>query len=362
MLRNKNHLWKTLPILAALLLLGSGSCGDSGDRGDEGSGDTDADGDNDVDEGDCGECPLNSGYPCPCTEDCQDGSWCMFLEPTDSLGYCARGCETDPDCATDKNCLSEKSCSLVTPDESRFCRLHCEEHTDCPEDMLCVFAEQGDSTSGTCYPNAESLCCYDDNPCELEANELCDCDSDYEKDWDFKDCAPETITIRFLNAAVAPAKADGSVWDGIGSVPDDVWDAFLILGPEAALFTDLADFLAESALDALDAPDPYGIAQLDVGDGYGAGMYLATPENNQQEAYVPEWPGDPVFEDVPFTEDLTIRVQLWDEDELDADDSIGLAILDYEVIKTAYMNGGAHYENVAAQTYNQLLILGIEVF
>ena len=362
-----------LALLAGLFAISLAACGGEsrGEGDDDGSADadtdTDADADTDADTdtgdfvpGECDECPLNSGYPCPCNGTCQDDSWCVYFDEDDMLGYCARPCDADVECETEMNCWSEPSCSIISPDEERFCRLHCTDNSECPEDMVCAYP--GGPNTGTCYPNAEALCCHEDDPCNLGSNGLCDCGGAYELDWDFQDCAPDYVDVHFISAAIAPAKADMSVWDGVGSIPDGVWNAFWLIGPEAAMFTDVADFLAESAVQALNKPDPYGFAQLDTGDGYGPGVDLATAENNVSETFLPVWPGDPAFINVPFNPDSRIRVHLWDEDGLDADDDIGLAVIDYDTLVEAYLNGGAFYFNTAAQTYNQLWFLGFEVY
>jgi hypothetical protein len=158
-----------IAVLSALAIFWP-SCADDGSDSsadDDASTDTDTDTDTDTTENgdECGDCPLNSGYPCPCDVsggECEDGSMCGNLpepdENTSGNGYCAAACESfgQADACPDSliegmDCAAEPICELgyQTGDEWNYiCALVCTADEECPSEMYC------DSTSGhsVCYP------------------------------------------------------------------------------------------------------------------------------------------------------------------------------------------------------------------
>jgi hypothetical protein len=122
----------------------SDSDGDSDSDSDvDSDGDSDTDGDTDSDA-DCGECPHDSGYPCPCAvETCDDGSFCGALaapeQSTSGNGFCAALCEGEGDttsCVVDLGCDAEGQCILMIDDQP-VCAYVCEADDDCPSNMYC---------------------------------------------------------------------------------------------------------------------------------------------------------------------------------------------------------------------------------
>lgn len=123
------------------------SAADGGDLDADGDGDTDTDTTDtdsaDTDSGGCVDCPIGSGYPCPCLEafgSCGDGSTCFVLELGDDQGVCARECGGlgDPSCAFVSACAATGGCDLYNlAFEQHFCVLSCEIDADCPPGTFC---------------------------------------------------------------------------------------------------------------------------------------------------------------------------------------------------------------------------------
>ena len=154
--------WFMLLVLGLALnfALACGDDDDDNDDDDDDDGDTDtdtdgdADGDSDTDadgDGDCGDCPINSGYPCPCNAECDDGSTCGTIHSGDTIGVCLPSCTGDADCDlsdTFPNCNAVGGCTL-TDGTNQFCGYTCSADGDCPGDQYC------DSSLGVgiCYAN-----------------------------------------------------------------------------------------------------------------------------------------------------------------------------------------------------------------
>jgi len=106
------------------------------------------------------ECPLNSGYPCPClqdmaTRDCRDGigpyccedgrSQCIFFPDRDETrGICSLPCTGVTDtqtCIRTEGFGSEGICSLKVDSSTtpNFCAVVCNPGgNDCPPGMECL--------------------------------------------------------------------------------------------------------------------------------------------------------------------------------------------------------------------------------
>jgi hypothetical protein len=129
----------------------SGTDGDA-DSDSDSDADSDADGDGDSDAGTgCGECVLNSGFPCVCSQvdHCDDGSACGIMDTDSTEGACFTACTSDTDCVTDMPCTAYPMCFLMGNDGSLYCGYVCEGPEDCPSNMACNDL-QG---MGICYPH-----------------------------------------------------------------------------------------------------------------------------------------------------------------------------------------------------------------
>jgi hypothetical protein len=113
--------------------------------GSAGDADSDSDTDGDTDSSDyCGECPINSGYPCPCQmANCDDDSLCGMLaspeQNTSGNGICVRFCTGPNDttsCVVSSGCAAQGECALVL-DQDAACGYICNLDSDCPTNMYC---------------------------------------------------------------------------------------------------------------------------------------------------------------------------------------------------------------------------------
>ncbi len=109
--------------------------------------DSDADGDTDTYPEQDPDCPLNSGWPCSCYKDCDDGSSCLVVSDVASgtLGICSMACEIDSGCS-ETMWDAEPTCNLGNP--SSNCSMKCASTVDCPEDQACKLA----GTVAICHP------------------------------------------------------------------------------------------------------------------------------------------------------------------------------------------------------------------
>ena len=90
-------------------------------------------------------------------------------------------------------------------------------------------------------------------------------------------------------------------------------------------------------------------------------IVLADKTNNWEDTFTPTFlNGNGGWTGVPFTEQTRIRVTLEDLD-LQNDDPIGTAIINYGDLVEAWAENTKFWINVATQTQNQLLFLGVVV-
>ncbi len=169
---------------------------------------------------------------------------------------------------------------------------------------------------------------------------------------------PETVTITFVDALIAPFDAHEEYWDSHEQV-----DAAMVSGLASALgaaapYSAVLGFVASYASDAYALPDPYGYHQVWDGDNWLSGE-LVDESCNFENTLHPMWPG-PGWHHVPVEPNMRLRVNLFDED-LFNDDPIGTAEINYEDIVAALQAGEVYQVNVANQTQNQLLFVGISV-
>ncbi len=92
-------------------------------------------------DGPCDECPVNSGYPCPCNANCEDGTLCDRVQGGSDYGICMKECTgaDEDECALDMGCGAEPACTLSKGDGISYCGLVCTHDGDCPPNMGCTF-------------------------------------------------------------------------------------------------------------------------------------------------------------------------------------------------------------------------------
>ncbi len=175
---------------------------------------------------------------------------------------------------------------------------------------------------------------------------------------------PDRVNIAIIDATVAPAMEGGKSWDGVGQVPVEVLQG--VAGALAAAPTRgraevatkvgaVAVQLTALAASGLAAPDAKGVADLSAG---GTSRRLVLPE--VRDTFTPTWVGLS-FDQVPLVEDVRLRVQLVDDDDIGSDDPIGTAELNYEDLIAALQGERVTQIRVAEQTRGQLLYVGISV-
>jgi hypothetical protein len=166
-----------------------------------------------------------------------------------------------------------------------------------------------------------------------------------------------------LGALIGPSKSNGAEWDGPGSIPTAVVDGLATVAGQPEVGP-LLDFMQQSAIKSLSAPDPYGIAELDPdGSGFDPTLTitLATPDNNMKDAFQTSWPLPvPGWRSVPFGPGLKVRVTLKDDDLVNPDD-IGTATINYEALVKAWTAQDSHWVRVDDQTNRQLLSVQVQV-
>jgi hypothetical protein len=169
------------------------------------------------------------------------------------------------------------------------------------------------------------------------------------------------VSIELLQSLIGPTKSNGTEWDGLGGqVTSDI-----ISGLTTALVppgvASVVAFLATPAVQALSRPDPFGYAQLDIGNGtFAFDILLADYDTNMDDTFQPSWLNLRGWSLAPLNSRLRVRVLLLDED-FDADDSIGEATISGADIQAALSNGGTYWVRVETQTLRTILAIGIQV-
>jgi hypothetical protein len=132
---------------------------------------------------------------------------------------------------------------------------------------------------------------------------------------------------------------DGEVWDGFGSIPEELLQAAanLILGP--GLLADVFVIVARAVNAGFEPPDIFGSAELTV-DGVSLGVWNL-PRGANEDSYSPGWAGVD-WTGVPISPavNLALRISLTDED-LNFDDFAGAVTLDTDDLIYASEQGGA---------------------
>lgn len=136
------------------------------------------------------DCPLNSGYPCPCEPDegnCDDGSACVYWAGDTSEGFCSAECDGKNDkesCAHTLGYGAIGHCWLMieSTDEPDYCIVVCEADGytgDCPPGLECL--ETADDFSACFPPSAGDNAGDDDDSVPDDDDDTdgeCECSSD----------------------------------------------------------------------------------------------------------------------------------------------------------------------------------------
>lgn len=282
---------------------------------------------------------VDEGAPCAAGSRCEAGRCRALAGPAAACNRdadCASGACVPPaelpggfcyaDCLDDRDCGPDAICALINADGGSICGQPCG-FDDCRGGWVCV-------EPGVCLPGCEWIGC--------DAGLVCG-DDGY--------CETPLARVILEQVFIAPAKPEGTPWDGFGSVsPQTIQAATAALGAANPIAVLLGVFGAP-ALDAYDAPDPRGTATLFV-DGRDIAFNL--PEFD--DTYTPawrgvEWPHVPMDPAV----DLRLRIQLIDVDLVN-DDAIGTVSLNGADLRAAMAAGGVFPVNVNGQNPAFLLV------
>jgi hypothetical protein len=180
---------------------------------------------------------------------------------------------------------------------------------------------------------------------------------------------PANVEIDIVGAYIGPAKADGTCWDGVEctidqATRDKVAMALAETGSSEAVAAAVAVALSGLAQGAYGPPDPLGVATLWNNGNWSSPLNLATPDNNQEDTFTPQWPGDPTQDNkigwqAPFGEDFRVHVKLSDEDLVN-DDPIGDVDINYADVVAALQAGETYPVRVADQGTGLILFIEID--
>jgi hypothetical protein len=171
------------------------------------------------------------------------------------------------------------------------------------------------------------------------------------------------VTVQIVDAIIAPGKADGTTWDGFGTIPSDVLtdvdQALAAINPVEGILAVLAGPALNGALISVDKPDPYGVAQATTFGVVGDTYWIVDRTHALPDTYTPIWPTFG-YTNVPIDSDVRIAVEIWDQDISD-DDPIGVAQINSADLKAALAAQAKYEVRVDDQTDGQLLFIGVSV-
>lgn len=173
---------------------------------------------------------------------------------------------------------------------------------------------------------------------------------------------PTYVNIDVVGALIGPALADGTEWDGTGTIPSSIQsqftDALTSLNPYAAV----ASIVGSAVLAGTEAPDPYGTAEISIGGTYVTSLRRSLyPDSasNQEDTFAPIFT-NVGWQRVELEPGIRVRVTMFDEDLLN-DDPIGVAEISASELQRALTEGVVTHVNVSGQTQNQLAFINISV-
>jgi hypothetical protein len=168
------------------------------------------------------------------------------------------------------------------------------------------------------------------------------------------------VTVKIIDAVIAPGKQDGTDWDGVGTVDPAVAHAVSEALVAPTPLAGVLAALANPALAAVDKPDPYGSAQLTVYGMLTEQVPLETRDGAIPNTFTPTWPRAWHYQNIPIDTDVRIGIDLWDADLVDAD-PIGHAEINSNDLDAALTAQEKLEVQVSDQTSDQLLFIGISV-
>lgn len=168
------------------------------------------------------------------------------------------------------------------------------------------------------------------------------------------------VRIEIDGVVVGPGKANQDLWDCCGAVDQQTWQAFTQLASATGLVTlsapasELLRYVANLSGSHFSAPEPIGVASIDIGNGYALPISL---NRTTDDSFIASF-GDPGWSNIQLGAGLRIKLDLYDED-LSANDFIGTAILNTDDVQMALENKKVIDIYVGDQTNRQILFVKI---
>jgi hypothetical protein len=154
------------------------------------------------------------------------------------------------------------------------------------------------------------------------------------------------VTVLLRDAAIAPTKPDGRVWDCCGAVSvetaDQVSSAFSLSTNPYMQFASIVALLAPLAGSGTTPPEVVGFAQPYVHGQPGA--RVAFNRSWVQDSYNPIFKtssGPPTLAHVPLNPSTRIIGELWDKDPVN-DDPIGPFDINHQHLVAALQSNGPY--------------------
>lgn len=172
---------------------------------------------------------------------------------------------------------------------------------------------------------------------------------------------PARVGVSLIDATTGVGTMDGRQWDGFGQIPEDVLNSVAGVLARRNPYVAIGSVLAPLATGLFEKPDPTGLAELLNGVTTVGRVELKA---NQEDTFSPRWQDAqgkaPSFTNVPLNASTRIRVQLMDKD-IPSDELMGVCEINDRDLIEALQAQQVHQVNVADQTKNQILFLGISV-
>lgn len=175
---------------------------------------------------------------------------------------------------------------------------------------------------------------------------------------------PARVDISIKNATIG-IKSNGEEWDGHGRVSKEAMEQITKLAKLPtlqAVALGTAGALVGALASIKDPPDAQGTAKI-----LGCSTPVEAFELAQKDdTFTPSWE-QVTWHGVPFERTMRVEVSLVDSDRdglvgvLGGEDGIGTAQMTYDDLVDALVVGKVLQVNVADQTNNQLLFVGISV-
>jgi hypothetical protein len=167
---------------------------------------------------------------------------------------------------------------------------------------------------------------------------------------------PKFVNIQFRQALIGPTKVDGAAWDGVGRL--DLSSQGLLGSALAAAnpHAQVAQFLANPTLAALEKPDPRARVRAFAGPRPLQSLSLKSEQDN---TLTPIW-REARLERLALAPNLRIELELYDSD-LIGDDAMGAGTITRADVIAALRAGTVHPIRFAEQTHKQVLFVDISV-